>query len=132
MLEQLFSPLMVLDVLPKLISRAAFLMTRFSEEGGHLLPPKKISEKELVGYCSYYHLLLYMCHHYPAIQEKIENQLQLFLQRNSPRGIAIHFGFLYAHSFHSGQRSKFGRITCVSFCIHDSHMAGYGHCIFTR
>ncbi len=84
MLEQIFSPLMVLAVLPKLITHASFLMTRYSEEeGSRLLPP---NEKELTGYCSYYHLLLYMCHQYPAIQEKIESRLQLFLQHNSHKG----------------------------------------------
>ncbi len=85
MLERIFSPMMVLAVLPKLINHASFLMTRCSE-GSRLLPP---NEKELIGYCSYYHLLLYMCHQYPAIQEKIESRLQLFLQHNSQKGTDI-------------------------------------------
>ncbi len=88
MLQQQYSPFMVLDVLPKLINHASLLM-----------PSYQISEKELIGYCSYYHLLLYMCHHYPSIQEKIENQLQLFLQHNSHRGTSVHLCFLLIYSF---------------------------------
>ncbi len=131
MLEQQYSPLMVLDVLPKLINHASFLMTSCNGEASHLIP-KMISEKELIGYCSYYHLLLFLCHHYPTIQERIENQLQLFLQHDSNQGSSIHvFFFLHIRSHYSEVRCyKFGRITCVSFRIRDSYMARYGHCIF--
>jgi hypothetical protein len=47
--------------------------------------PLHASEKALLGYCTYHHILLHLVHEFPEIQERVDYLLSTFMQHESGR-----------------------------------------------
>jgi len=46
---------------------------------------RNISERALLGYCSFHHMLLYFVKKYPEIQDKVNKQVEAFMNSESAR-----------------------------------------------
>ena len=78
-----FQPLMVLDVLPRLMNHMVVALMKEDTNSGII--PLHASEKALLGYCTYHHILLNLVNEFPEIQTKIDTLLEEFLKHDSRR-----------------------------------------------
>lgn len=80
-----FDPMMVLEVLPRLMNHTIVSMMKVSDDGEGNVQYLHHSEKSLLGYCSFHHMLLEMCRRYPQIQKQIDKALEGFWRHESAR-----------------------------------------------
>jgi len=80
---------LVLKVIPKLMnSMIVTLMKNNSEEKlvlGNYFVERHISERALLGYCSFHHMLLYFTKKYPEIQDRVNKKVAEFLNNKEAR-----------------------------------------------
>jgi len=76
-----FEPWMALAVLPQLMnSFVVALMSSGADAGKGGVVPRHASERALLGYCSFHHMLLALCQRHPSIAQVATEKLQRFVQ----------------------------------------------------
>ncbi len=81
-LAKQFNPLIVLDIIPKLMNHMVVALMKQDSKGKL---PLHASEKALLGYCSYHHILLNLALEYPQIQDHVDYYLDEFMAHPSRR-----------------------------------------------
>eukprot|EP00930_Biecheleria_cincta_P045339 TRINITY_DN31259_c0_g1_i1.p1 TRINITY_DN31259_c0_g1~~TRINITY_DN31259_c0_g1_i1.p1 ORF type:complete len:916 (-),score=177.15 TRINITY_DN31259_c0_g1_i1:198-2945(-) len=75
-----FQPWMALAVLPQLMNSFAVSLMNSKQE-----VTRHASEKALLGYCSFHHMLLALCAKHPSIERVATKKLQNFIRREAGR-----------------------------------------------
>lgn len=74
-----FEPWMALAVIPQLMNTfVVALMSTSSKDDKCNVVPRHVSERALLGYCSFHHMLLALCHKHPSIAHVASKKLQAF------------------------------------------------------
>lgn len=85
-LDAQFDPLCVLKVFPKLMNNMVVALMKEDEDGKVAL---HASEKALLGYCSFHHILLKFGQLYPEIHQKADFWMDEFMSHESRRVKAV-------------------------------------------
>jgi len=72
-------PDVVLYVLPKLMNTMIVSMMQGKTDETKFYVESFISERALLGYCSFHHMLLFFANEYPAIQTRIDSIVEKFM-----------------------------------------------------
>jgi len=75
--QDLFTPSMCLDVLPKLMNSAVVRLMK-AENGGKM--QQHTSDAALSAYCAYHHILLALAERHPSLCDLAEEKVQRFIQ----------------------------------------------------
>lgn len=76
-----FTPLDVLAVVPRLMSTMVVQLF----DGGERMPSRHASDKALLGYCAFHHLLLQLVTWYPVLRAEIDRRVEAFRDREQAR-----------------------------------------------
>eukprot|EP00743_Colponemidia_sp_Colp-15_P002103 GILK01002283.1.p1 GENE.GILK01002283.1~~GILK01002283.1.p1 ORF type:complete len:627 (-),score=85.60 GILK01002283.1:164-2008(-) len=79
--RSVFEPYVALDVLTRLMNRMVVSLMNCQQNGSH----KYASEKALLGFCSFHHLLLAMTRSYPDIHKIANKKIASFIEHESNR-----------------------------------------------
>eukprot|EP01119_Soliformovum_irregulare_P010323 TRINITY_DN2538_c1_g1_i2.p1 TRINITY_DN2538_c1_g1~~TRINITY_DN2538_c1_g1_i2.p1 ORF type:complete len:1193 (-),score=425.36 TRINITY_DN2538_c1_g1_i2:218-3796(-) len=88
LLENQFQPEMVLQIIPKLMNHMIVAIMKESgadQAGSSGILPLHASEKALLGYCSYHHILLNLVNEFPILQEKVDRTISDFVSHVAKR-----------------------------------------------
>lgn len=93
-----FEPWMALAVLPQLMnSFVVALMNSGAGTGTGGIVPRHASERALLGYCSFHHMLLALCQQHPSIAHVAADKLQRFVQGERDKTKAPDLGQLVVY-----------------------------------
>jgi len=78
---------LIKSVLPTLMNSTIVSLLNDFKDG---IISKNVSEKSLLGYCSFHHMLLYYCQKYPEIKEDANNLVKNFIDKEEKKKEIMH------------------------------------------
>eukprot|EP00931_Biecheleriopsis_adriatica_P009031 TRINITY_DN110144_c0_g1_i1.p1 TRINITY_DN110144_c0_g1~~TRINITY_DN110144_c0_g1_i1.p1 ORF type:complete len:962 (+),score=202.17 TRINITY_DN110144_c0_g1_i1:39-2888(+) len=118
--EREFEPWMALAVVPQLMNTFVVALMSCNEDKGNVVP-RHASEKALLGYCSFHHMLLALCQRHPSIAQVASQKLRAFVQGQRDKSQVPDLGQLVVYMTLS---ESFGWQEVMSAVVNECHIRG--------